>query len=39
MIYLLGNNIHIRIKVYDFRIRLKTYKHLNQETARKFEKL
>ena len=28
MIYLLGNNIHMHMKIYKFRIRFETYKNL-----------
>ena len=33
MIYLLGNNIHMHMKIYKFRIRFETYKNLKLKFA------
>ena len=35
MIYSLGNNIHIHMKIYSFRIRLETYKLINYRINKK----
>lgn len=39
MIYLLGNNLHIHMKIYSFRIRSETYKYLKLKIAQKVIKL
>ena len=39
MIYLLGNNIHMHMKIYKFRIRFETYKNLKLKIAQKIIKL
>ena len=33
MTYLLGNNIHMHMKIYKFRIRFETYKNLKLKFA------
>jgi len=39
MIYLLGNNIHIHMKIFSFIICLETNKNLKFKTAQKVVKL
>ena len=36
VIYLLGNNIHIHMKIYKLRIRFETYKNLKLKFAQNF---